>query len=64
MTNTNTTELMLDGIIRRIRGLCNDINILTLQTVTQRRMRDTICSDLRAAEHMVNALQDEMRERR
>ena len=64
MTNINTSQLMLDGIARRIKGLCNDIDLLTLQTVTQRRMRDTICSDLRAAEHMVNALQDEMRERR
>lgn len=59
--NTTTSELMVENVARRIRVLCNDLDILTMQTVTQRRIRDSLLTDLRAAERMANTLLDEMK---
>lgn len=59
--NTTTSELMVESVARRIRVLCNDLDILTMQTVTQRRIRDSLLTDLRAAERMANTLLDEMK---
>jgi len=59
--NTTTSKLMVENAARRIRVLCNDLDILTLQTVTQRRIRDSLLTDLRAAERMANTLLDEMK---
>ena len=59
--NTTTSELMVESVARRIRVLCNDLDILTMQTVTQRRIRDSLLTDLRAAERMANSLLDEMK---
>lgn len=59
--NTTTSQLMVENAARRIRVLCNDIDILTLQTVTQRRIRDSLLTDLRAAERMANSLLEEMK---
>lgn len=59
--NTTTSQLMVESVARRIRVLCNDLDILTMQTVTQRRIRDSLLTDLRAAERMANSLLDEMK---
>ena len=59
--NTTTSELMVESVARRIRVLCNDLDILTMQTVTQRRIRDSLLTDLRAAERMANSLLEEMK---
>ena len=59
--NTTTSELMVESVARRIRVMCNDLDILTMQTVTQRRIRDSLLTDLRAAERMANSLLDEMK---
>lgn len=59
--NTTTSELMVENAARRIRVLCNDLDILTMQTVTQRRIRDSLLTDLRAAERMANTLLEEMK---
>lgn len=59
--NTTASQLMVESVARRIRVLCNDLDILTLQTVTQRRIRDSLLTDLRAAERMANSLLEEMK---
>lgn len=52
---------MVESVARRIRVLCNDLDILTMQTVTQRRIRDSLLTDLRAAERTANSLLEEMK---